>query len=313
MKLKLLKLGLFLMTLSFVIISCNDDDDQDITVVLRDRTEQQVADNDSILDYLSSNYYNSSFFETGTNHKYTDIIITELEEGEAVPDGHTLLLDAVGPALTTTFEDATYEYYVLRLNEGGGESPKFTDQVRVRYEGFLEDTGDVFDGVTTPIDLRMQQSLGLSGGGVIRGWQLILSDFNTSSDFTTNNGVVEFDDFGLGVMFLPSGLGYFGIPVAGVPAYSNLIFKFELLQFEEEDHDGDGIPSYLEDLDSSMDVLDDDTDEDQLPNYLDFDDDGDGVATVNEDIDGDGDPTNDIGANGIPRYLDPEETDSNDE
>ena len=29
------------------------------------------------------------------------------------------------------------------------------------------------------------------------------------------------------------------------------------------------------------------------------------------DIDGDGDPTNDIGVNGIPKYLDPEETESN--
>jgi hypothetical protein len=309
MNLKSLKVTSLLLFLVISFYACKDDDFEVMLVPDRDRAEQQIADNDEILDYLSSHYYNSDFFLTGTNHKYTDIVITELADGEEVPEGHTLLLTAVGDALTTTFEDTLYEYYVLRLNEGSGESPQFTDEVRVRYEGFLEDSGDVFDGVASPIDLRMQQSLGI--GGVIRGWQLILSDFNTASDFMTNNGIVEFNDFGLGMMFLPSGLGYFSQPVPNVPAYSNLIFKFELLQFQEEDHDGDGIPSFLEDLNNNINVFDEDTDEDELPNYLDIDDDGDGVFTINEDIDGDGDPTNDIGANGIPRYLDPEETESN--
>lgn len=276
-----LKFGLFLLILTIALISCKDDDDQIITVELRDRTEQQAADSDSLVDYLSSHYYNSDFFQSGSNHKFTDIVITELADGEEVPAGHTLLIDAVGSPLTTTYEETAYEYYVLRLNEGGGESPKFTDQVRVRYEGFLEETDDVFDTATSPIDLAMQQALG-TGGGVIRGWQLILSDFNASSDFTTNNGVVEFNDFGLGVMFLPSGLGYFGIPVTGVPAYSNLIFKFELLQFQEEDHDNDGIPTYVEDLNNDVNVIDDDTDEDLLPNYVDVDDDDDGILTINE-------------------------------
>ena len=35
-----------------------------------------------------------------------------------------------------------------------------------------------------------------------------------------------------------------------------------------------------------------------------------GSFKLNEDTNDDGDPTNDIGANGIPKYLDPEETTS---
>ena len=111
-------------------------------------------------------------------------------------------------------------------------------------------------------------------------------------------------------MFVPSGLAYFSGNSTGA-IYDNLIFKIELLQMEEQDHDSDLVPSYLEDLNDNIDVTDDDTDEDGLPNFIDLDDDGDGVLTINEDIDGDGDPTNDIGANGIPKYLDPEETESN--
>ncbi|GAB4162835.1 MAG: hypothetical protein Tsb0033_22300 [Winogradskyella sp.] len=249
-------------------------------IVERDRTEQQEADSDSLVDYLSSHYYNSDFFMTGTNHKYTDIVITELAEGEDVPAGHTLLIDAVETHTTTYFE-TDYEYYILRLNQGGGQSPRFTDQVRVRYEGTLVETGESFDGVVTPIDLLMQ-GVGFSGG-VIRGWQLVLPQFSTASDFMINNGIVEYDNYGLGMMFLPSGLAYFSSTASGIlSSYSNLTFKFELLQFEEVDHDGDGIPSYIEDLDSNLDVLDNDTDEDLAPNYVDVDDDNDGVNTIDE-------------------------------
>ena len=296
------------MALVMVFISCGDDDGPNTTFELRDRAEQQAADRDSLMDYLSTHYYNSSLFESGTNHRIDDIIITELAEGETVPDGSTLLLDVI-ETRTTVFDETDYEYYFLRLNQGGGESPNFTDRVRVRYEGFLEVDGEVFDGVATPIDLPMQ-GIGFSGG-VIRGWQLIIPEFNAANSFSLNNGIVEYDDYGLGIMFIPSGLAYFAGSQNGIPSYSNLIFKFELLQYEVDDHDNDGVPSYIEDYNMNLDVNDEDTDEDEIPDYFDVDDDGDGVLTIFEDIDGDGDPTNDIGANGIPKYLDPEETESN--
>lgn len=295
------------MTLVMVFISCGDDDGPNTTFVIRDRAEQQMADRDSLLDYLSTHYYNSSLFESGSNHRIDDIIITELAEGETVPEGSTLLMDVI-ETRTTVFDETDYEYYFLRLNQGGGDSPNFTDRVRVRYEGYLEVDGEVFDGVATPIDLPMQ-GIGFSGG-VIRGWQLILPEFNVASSFMTNNGIVDYDDYGLGMMFIPSGLAYFAGSQNGIPSYSNLVFKFELLQYEIDDHDGDGVPSYIEDYNMNLDVNDEDTDEDEIPDYFDVDDDGDGVATIFEDIDGDGDPTNDIGANGIPKYLDPEETES---
>jgi hypothetical protein len=82
-------------------------------------------------------------------------------------------------------------------------------------------------------------------------------------------------------MFLPSGLGFYSGTNSGT-SYDNLVFKFELLQYEEVDHDGDGIPSHMEDLDDNLYVLDDDTDEDRAYNYIDVDDDNDGVLTRDE-------------------------------
>lgn len=298
------------MALVVAFISCEEDDDPNVTFEVRDRTEQQIADKDSLLDYLSSHYYNSSFFESGTNHRIGDIVITELMEGETVPDGNTLLIDAIETHYTTYLE-TDYEYYILRINQGGGDSPKFTDQVRVRYEGFLEETGEVFQTLATPLDLPLQ-GIGFSGGA-IRGWQLILPEFNTASDFVNGpDGITNYNDYGLGVMFIPSGLAYFSGSTTNVPTYANLIFKFELLQYQVADHDNDGVPSYIEDYNENLNVNDDDTDEDDSPDYIDLDDDGDGVLTIHEDLDEDGDPTNDDSDNdGIPNYLDEDSTESN--
>lgn len=277
---KSIKFILFLAFVSVLAVSCKEDDDVNVPdVEVRDRGEQQLVDSDSLVNYLSSHYYNSGFFETGSNHKYTDIVITELQDGGVVPDGHTLLMQAV-ETYTSTFEETEYEYYILRLNQGGGEAPNFTDRVFVRYEGTSINTDETFDSVASPIVLPLQGNL-ISTSGAIKGWQLVMPNFNSATDFTIENGFVNYNNFGLGMMFIPSGLGYFSGTNTGV-SFDNLAFKFELIRFEVEDHDGDGIPSYIEDLDSDMDVSNDDTDEDNFPNFIDLDDDGDGVGTVDE-------------------------------
>ncbi|NRD21426.1 hypothetical protein HNV08_15330 [Winogradskyella eckloniae] len=287
MKIKTLKLSLLLLIVFSIFISCKDDDEGITTVEVEDRTEQQVKDNDSILLYLTTHYYNSGFFTTGTNHKYTDIEITELEvdeNGEYLPmpnpSENTMLIDAVD-SYTTTYLEADYVYYVLNINQGGGMAPKFTDEVRVRYEGSsINNDNDVFDVISTPEELALFGD-GFTTFGTIRAWQLVMPLFNTADSFGFDNGSITYNNFGLGIMFIPSGLGYFSGTSTGY-SYDNLMFKFEMLQYEIKDHDNDGIPSYLEDLDNDTDVFDDDTDEDDFPNYIDFDDDADGVNTFNE-------------------------------
>jgi FKBP-type peptidyl-prolyl cis-trans isomerase FkpA len=316
MKIKNLFSILFCMVL---IIACNDDDDPgDVDFVERDRGEQQIVDNDSLLEYLNTHYYNSDFLASEPNLGTNDIVITQAElDGNGnpiVPEGHTLLIESedletiVDPNL---FEDTEYTYYILNLNQGGGEpQPSFTDEVRIVYEGFEQD-GEVFDFVITPEDLPMVTA---GGGGVIEGWRRVIPRFRPAQNFVGNgDGTTSYNNYGFGVMFLPSGLCYYSRQQGAIAPYSNLIFKFELYQANTIDHDNDLIESDREDLDNNLSVFDDDTDEDGLPNYIDVDDDGDGVLTRNEDIDGDGDPTNDIGVNGIPKYLDPEETESNED
>ena len=112
-----------------------------------------------------------------------------------------------------------------------------------------------------------------------------MPNFSTAESFAdAGDGTIDFMNHGVGVMFLPSGLGYFSSATSNIPSYSPLIFKFELLQMYQNDDDGDGVPSYLEDLngDGEFTLADDDTDGDNIPNYGDTDDDGDGVLTKNE-------------------------------
>ncbi|GAA4973357.1 hypothetical protein [Algibacter aquimarinus] len=312
---RIYKLYLIVLITIIGFVSCSKDDDGGLVQIPdRDRGEQQMADNDSLIEYLTNHYYNSSDFTDPTLAKISDLVITELPEGGTVPDGSTLLLEAVGTPKKVVFAETNYDLYILKLNQGGGtNSPTFADDVRVRYEGFNL-SNSVFDSAVTPVDFDLTS--------LIPAWRKVLPDFNDAESFADGtDGTVNFMNHGAGVMFVPSGLAYFANSVSGISAYSPIIFKFELLQTSERDHDNDGIPSYKEDLngdgeftvnfDDLEDPADDDTDGDGFPNYLDNDDDGDGVLTINEDIDGDGDPTNDIGKNGIPKYLDPEETESN--
>ncbi|MGJ8593853.1 MAG: FKBP-type peptidyl-prolyl cis-trans isomerase [Aquaticitalea sp.] len=294
-------------------LSCNPDDDSGYTFVEADRTEQQVIDGDSLIGYLQTHYYNSSTFNTPGNYRVADIVITELpkdDNGDYLPlpnpSDNTLLIDAV-QTKTTTYLDADYVYYILTLNEGGGESPHFCDDVRTNYSGMLQD-GDIFDSAVNPLTFDLMN--------LVQGWRLVMPEFKSAAGdaIVEPDGTLTYNDYGLGVMFLPSGLGYFGWPQTGVPSYSNLIFKFELLQTEVNDHDSDLVPSYLEDIDEDGNLLNDDTDGDTLFNYFDVDDDGDGVLTKYEDLNNDGNLFNDDSdGDGIPNFLDSDSRESNQE
>ncbi len=287
-------------------IGCSPDDPDFVPVPERDRSEQQLTDNDSLIGYFETHYYNWGDLQGEGDITIDDIVISELpkdEDGNYLalpdPDNNRMLMGNVD-AFTTTFRDIEYTYYILSLNQGGGEArPNFSDNVRVRYSGNLQNA-TVFDSSASPVVFDLTN--------VVPGWNRVMPKFNVASSFTINgDGTVQYFDYGVGVMFIPSGLAYFATPPFGVPVYSNLIFKFELYQTEVLDHDNDGIPSYMEDLDGDFNLFNDDTDGDRIPNYLDPDDDGDGVPTRDEIIiNPDGTIVfPDSNGNETPDYLDP--------
>ena len=322
------KLYIFLIAILLLGFSCGDDDDDGVIEVPEaDRTEQQVIDNDSLVTFLQSHYVDASLLTNNSTILLNEIEINQLpDDGELPnPNQNSLLIDMV-ETLTTTYFDVEYEYYILKINQGGSEnSPNFSDKVRVSYEGTLMDD-TVFDSSSTPVDFDLTST--------IAGWGRVLPEYNNAEDFVINSdGTVTYNNPGIGIMFLPSGLGYYSAAAGSVPVYSNLIFKFKVFQSELNDHDFDNVPSHLEDLNGDYDLTNDDTDDDTFADFVDSDDDNDGTLTIDEDLepdsditvdrDGDGDPTNDIGdgdptnddtdGDGIPNYLDPDDTASRDD
>jgi len=272
MKINYLVLALMVLTISFT--SCRKDDGIDPGIEEVPRAEQQERDADTLTTYLSSHYYNSGDFVGDPNPTMASLVITKLADGESVPAEHTLLASAVEEK-NSIFSGQEYVYYVLRINQGGGEdSPNLSDDVRLNYSGFLTD-GEVFDSSVIPTEFDLT--------GLIPGWSRIIPEFNTAESYIINgDGTVSYNNFGVGVMFIPSGLGYYSAGSQGIGPYRCLIFKFDLVQSEVNDHDLDGIPSFAENLDDDFDINDEDTDEDGLFNFIDNDDDNDGVLTIDE-------------------------------
>ena len=184
------KVSLYLVCLIIVVLSCKKDDDGGVApVVIRDRAEQQKKDIDSLNKYLESHYYNSAHITSlGTDVSISDIVINKLPDGKTeadVPVGHTLLKTAVGSAKTTTHANTTYEYYVLKLNQGGGsESPKFCDKIRLNYEGFTLDN-NIFDYSVNPFVGNLIRN-GVNDTGLIAGWSKVMPYFNIAKGFIEN-------------------------------------------------------------------------------------------------------------------------------
>ena len=177
----------------------------------------------------------------------------------------------------------SYKIYYLNLREGVGESPTRVDSAFVSYKGtsYTKATTDavttftqnVFDQSETPVWFALED--------VIRGWGEIIPKFKTGTYSSNADGTVSFQDYGAGVMFLPSGLGYFNTGAGNIAPYSPLIFNFKLYNQRYRDHDRDGILSKDEyGPDFNLKAID--TDGDGIPDYLDVDDDGDGFLTIFE-------------------------------
>ncbi|MFC7358242.1 FKBP-type peptidyl-prolyl cis-trans isomerase [Jejudonia soesokkakensis] len=289
----------FLALTILLLSACGDDDDGDDSTPARDRGEEAIAAQLEIETYLGSHFYNYEEFANPPADFDNKVRIDTIagENADKIP----LLEQVEFKIVQDRFEeDVEYKLYFLKVTQGGGDSPNFPDIVNVTYDGFnLE--GEVFDSSLIPAQFDLTLT--------IDGFQDVLVEFNGASVIIDNpDGSISYENFGIGAMFVPSGLGYFDNAAisSSLEAYSQLVFTFQLIDARVGDQDNDGIPSIMEDLNLNNRVDDDDTDEDLRPNYFDSDDDNDGRPTRDEiEIDSQGNITfPDVDGDGIPDYLD---------
>jgi FKBP-type peptidyl-prolyl cis-trans isomerase len=275
------------------LFSCSKDDNSVETEPLRDYGEQYAKDNDSIEKYLN-NYYIEKITDEPGKTEDQDIKMTKIPVGGTQAPIMSLLNSATFPKLlirNVQLNDVPYKIYYLVLREGVGEKPTNVDGVYAAYKGMLLNE-TVFDQSINPQGLYNLDGVTQSSGiPVIRGWSEIFPQFRTGTyeESDLNDGTLKYNDFGAGVMFLPSGLAYYSSGSGSIPSYTPVIFSFKLYEVRRYDHDNDGIPSYLEDIDGDSYLpltigvgVKDDTDGDGIPDFLDIDDDGDGFTTRSE-------------------------------
>lgn len=285
---------------AIAISSCNKNDDDVEVIPPRDYAEQYATDILAIEDYLHTNYISEIINKPGFPEDQ-DVTIAKITDAATQPSLWSYLDSPTLPRLTfrnVLIGDVTYKIYTLLIREGvkgginpsGGEYPCNVDGVFAGYKGTLLD-GTVFDYSNNGQFQSNLDGADHDGGfSVIRGWAEGFPQFKTGWTSSGTDGVIKYNDFGVGVMFVPSALGYYNNVRTGIPEYSPLVFSIKLYSLKRFDKDADGIPSYQEDLDGDRYMYyfatgvpnADDTDGDGVPNYADFDDDGDGYATRGE-------------------------------
>ena len=282
--------------LILVIYSCSKDSSSIEEIPANDIGPQYVLENDSIVEFLQTHFYNYKDFENLSSNNTVELLIDTISGDNS---DKISLFDQVS-TLSIDIEDDNNEmishnmYYIIN-REGNGDSPTVADSVFVAYKGMtLGNT--TFDNRKNPT--------WLDNTTVVRGFKEFTALLKRGDISTNNDGTYLLSNYGIGMAIMPSALGYYNNSTISIPAYSPLIFQINLTTYNSTDHDHDGINSIYEDLNGDHIFSNDDTDEDNLPNYRDADDDGDGVLTIDEyDADGDG-VVDDTDGDGIPDYLD---------
>jgi len=269
-----------------VLLSCNNDDGDEIPAPEPPRPLGEVLAEDEakIQEYLKTHYYNYAEFQNPPENFDYKIKLQEIPEGNTdtiplidqiqsiditVPSQHYLIAGDV--------ENVTHKLYYLSAREGVGETLTVADSAFVRYEGSLL-TGEIFDqnNIDNPVwfDLPILQApaTSLTSGTAARGFSEGIRNFKSGGPAVINDdGTYTLDDYGVGVIIFPSGLGYYNLARTTISSYSPLIFKIDLFAMNQTDHDSDGKISIEEDTNGDGYLFNDDADGDGLPDYLDAD------------------------------------------
>lgn len=117
-----------------------------------------------------------------------------------------------------TVGGVTHKIYYIKFRNGLGTSPTINSKITVSYKGFLltDDTILFGQSLDTGDTFSINQ--------LIFGWREILPEFKMGNI----TGMNQYTDFGAGVMFLPSALGYYEKNNGDIPAYSPLIYTVKL-------------------------------------------------------------------------------------
>jgi FKBP-type peptidyl-prolyl cis-trans isomerase FkpA len=275
--------------LSIVLFSCSKDDDVKLAPA-RDFTEQYPKDIEAIEAYLKSHSFTVVDVEGRIDVKIDTFIVGNAAGKVSIWNNTQFPLqskivkndDRRSNLVDGRVEDPVdYKMYYFIINEGGGKAATRFDSTYVSSRGWRLNNKQ-FDASSTPFWATFPK-VTQSESTVISGFRQFTSLLKGAEDFTVaSDGTVVYNNYGVGVVFLPSGLGYYNLSRANIPSYSPLVFTVRLHSVRERDHDRDGVMSKYENGTGVEDLYSVDSDGDNVPDFLDLDDDNDGVRTTVE-------------------------------
>lgn len=211
-----------LFTLSFLFVSllqsCVKDDNVDVANQVRDYQTQYNADISQIENFLKTHsitVVNHPGFPDDQNISFSivpSLDPTSIWGTDAVTPNSNLLTKNV------TKEGVVHKIYYLKHRDGVGTSPTLSNQIKIYYKCFL------VDNQSSVMSTSSENGADVAMNQLILGWQNILPEFKMG----TITGGSQYNDYGAGVMFLPSAMAYYEIQVNQIPAYSPLIYNFKL-------------------------------------------------------------------------------------
>lgn len=198
-------------------IGCEKDDSVDRTPKKRDYQEVYNEDIVEIENYLKTHsitVVNNPGFVDDQNVTYATVPNLDANSiwgtDPLVPKANLL-------SKLVTVEGVVHKAYYIKFRDGVGASPNLSNQIKAYYNFvLLNDQSTIIqtgDGSGQPLTMNQ----------IILGWQYILPEFKMGTVTGTN----QYNDYGAGVMFLPSALAYYDKAIGG-PAYSPIIYNFKL-------------------------------------------------------------------------------------
>lgn len=329
--------------LGVMVLSCNKNDDDNKEEPKKPYAEQAPIDDLAINKFLDE-------YNMNVSSDFDEVKFTKITTENNLP---SIRSEFNIQSKMVKVDDFDHKMYYIKFADGTGPQPAIVDSLYLNYKGEyiytkkeekLPSTDPkTYDEYIASTEFEtISEPIWMSRLSYIKGWTEFLSLLKTGDSSVGSNGSVVYENFGAGVVFMPSALGYYNTGSSGIPKYAPLIFSISLKKMNHVDHDKDGVDTIIEeyvfDATKGMYVAQEkDTDGDGTLDMFDFDDDGDYYLTKNEranslkhypsrngDSDNDGKPdyldTDDDGDgmltkdeksgdddnDGIPNYLDPD-------
>lgn len=214
------KIKFFVLSILFTstFLSCVKDVDIPQPAVKRDYQTQYNEDIIKIENYLKTHSISVINHPGFLDHMNVSYATVPSLDANSIWGINPLTPNANVLSKLVTTQGVVHKVYYLRLQDGVGTSPTVSSQIRSYYKCSLMDNGSTIVGSSadTGVDLHMSQ--------LILGWREIFPLFKMG----TISGPNQYNDYGAGVMFLPSAMAYYDLQVNQIPSYSPLIYNFKL-------------------------------------------------------------------------------------